>query len=83
MPTGLLTIGTWSEGVQQVEVSPVLAHLEFQKCACKVKLDVVHALLYDIVLGQDWLFDGDVAIYHKEHVVRIQGSELQLTVKSI
>lgn len=55
-----------------VEVSHVLAELEIQKYAGSTKLDVVAALLHDMVLGEDWLFDADAVIYHKEHLVKVR-----------
>lgn len=66
----MVTIGAWSGGTQEVEVSHVLAEVKFQRYEGQIKLDVADALLYDVVLGQDWMFNADAAIYHKEPVAR-------------
>lgn len=38
--------------------------------------------MYDVVLGQDRMFDADAIIYHKEHLVKIKGSGDKIVAKS-
>lgn len=69
--------------METAEVCHIEGQLAFQGYSDTIHLNVVDALVHDVLLGQDWLHDVDGVMYHRRHTMKMVHEGQKLVIESM